>query len=257
MVRYQVILAYDGTAFLGFQRQSEGRTVQQVVEDALRALGWQGQSILAAGRTDTGVHASGQVIAFDLDWRHSLEDLRNALNDRLPADVAVRSAKATNAGFHPRYDAYARRYRYRIYCERVRDPLRDRYAWRVWPAVNLSELQAAAERIVGTFDFAAFGTPPQADGSSVRTILQASWKADGLGLLFEILSEAFLYHMVRRLVYFQVSIAQGKAKLAELDCLLRSGGQDKQPLIHGLAPPCGLELVEVCYLPHIIDEPGV
>ena len=91
MALYQVILSYDGTNFLGFQRQSNGRTVQGVVENALNNIGWQGCSILAAGRTDSGVHASGQVIAFDLDWNHANLDLQRALNANLPNDVAVRS----------------------------------------------------------------------------------------------------------------------------------------------------------------------
>src|SRR5512139_1092885 len=96
MARYQVILAYDGAEFFGFQRQARGqkqRTVQAVVEAALHQLGWQGETILASGRTDTGVHASGQVVAFDLDWAHSPEALRSALNAHLPPDAAVQSVR--------------------------------------------------------------------------------------------------------------------------------------------------------------------
>ena len=92
MARYQVTLAYDGTSFLGFQRQGEVRTVQLEVEKALRELGWQQDTLLAAGRTDTGVHASGQVIAFDLDWGHDPQALCRALNAKLPKDVAARAA---------------------------------------------------------------------------------------------------------------------------------------------------------------------
>ena len=143
MARYQVILVYDGTEFFGFQRQARERTVQGIVEDALRQIGWHGRTILAAGRTDTGVHASGQVIAFDLDWAHSTDDLRNGLNANLPADVAVHQVILGRPDFHPRYDAIARRYRYQIYCQSHRDPLRERYAWRVWPALRCEELQQA------------------------------------------------------------------------------------------------------------------
>ena len=90
MAHYKIILAYDGTEFLGFQRQLEGRTVQATVESALRKIGWNGASITAAGRTDTGVHASGQVVAFEHNWSHSEDDLRDALNANLPLDVAAR-----------------------------------------------------------------------------------------------------------------------------------------------------------------------
>ncbi len=101
MERYQLILAYDGTLFSGFQRQGKQRTVQLVLEEALRQIEWQEKSILCAGRTDTGVHATGQVIAFSLEWHHSLEDLRNALNARLPEDMAILKVETAQADFHP------------------------------------------------------------------------------------------------------------------------------------------------------------
>ena len=115
MARYQIILAYDGTDFQGFQRLKGGRSVQGEVEAALRRLNWAGKAILSAGRTDAGVHASGQVIAFDLDWAHSPETLRQALNAYLPEDVAAQAVKLAAPGFHPRYDALARTYHYRIF----------------------------------------------------------------------------------------------------------------------------------------------
>ncbi|MRR32810.1 tRNA pseudouridine(38-40) synthase TruA, partial [bacterium] len=93
MARYQVILAYDGTDFQGFQRQANTRTVQGVVETALAILGWQGRTLLLAGRTDSGVHGAGQVVAFDLEWLHSPDELGRAINAHLPADVAVRSVQ--------------------------------------------------------------------------------------------------------------------------------------------------------------------
>ena len=161
MERYQVILAYDGSHYKGFQRQANARSVQGVVEDALRKLGWQGKSILAAGRTDTGVHATGQVIAFELEWNHGSQDLQTALNALLPSDVVAREVRQVCPSFHPRYDASWRKYFYRIYCQPVRQPLLEPYAWRVWPAVELNALQEAARPLVGKHDFGAFGSPPQ------------------------------------------------------------------------------------------------
>ena len=103
MARYQVKIAYDGSEFFGFQRQGETRTVQLEIENSLRSLGWEGKTIFAAGRTDTGVHASGQVVAFDFEWKHSDESLLKAMNANLPKDVAVHAEKVADKSFHPRF----------------------------------------------------------------------------------------------------------------------------------------------------------
>jgi tRNA pseudouridine38-40 synthase len=249
MERYQVILAYDGTDFCGFQRQTgkaDSRTVQSTFETALQTLGWQGHSLLAAGRTDTGVHASGQVVAFDLEWKHSLEALQAALNANLPRDVAVRSVALAAPGFHPRYDAIARRYQYRILPQPVRDPLGERFAWRVWPAPLLSRLGEVASLLPGTYDFAAFGTSPRPAGSTFRSVIRADWWEQGADMVFEIIANAFLYRMVRRLVSFQVRVGQGEVEPGVLLQLLEGGV--RLP-VKGLAPPQGLTLVEVIYSP--------
>lgn len=243
MARYKVILVYDGTAFKGMQRQAEARTVQAVVEDALRKISRQGLSIIAAGRTDSGVHASGQVIAFDLDWRHSEQDLLNAVNANLPEDVAARQVSEVNAKFHPRYDALARRYRYETYCQPLRDPLRDRYAWQVWPALDFELVQKASEALLGEHDFAAFGSPPTDGGSTIRRVSRAEWFQQDDRLSFEVVANAFLYRMVRRMVKLLVEIGQGVLELQIVNDLL----SDPQEMIQGLAPPQGLFLAEVTY----------
>lgn len=246
MARYQVILAYDGTRFAGFQRQAQARTVQGVMEAALRKLGWTGASILAAGRTDAGVHACGQVVAFDLDWTHPPEALGRALNAHLPADVAVRAVREAAADFHPRYQARARQYCYYLFSDPWPHPTRERYAWRVWPQPSAELLQRSAAVLVGRHDFAAFGRPMKPGASTVRTVRRAEWlpQADGLG--FRIVADAFLYHMVRRLVYVQVAVAQGRL---ELDAVRRAlhEGTPLPPQGQGLAPAKGLFLSAVCY----------
>jgi len=245
MARYQVILAYDGTGFQGFQRQgARARTVQAEVEAALRRLHWQGKSILYAGRTDAGVHASGQVIAFDLEWKHSPEALGRALNAHLAQDVAVMAVREVQPDFHPRYHAVGRAYAYRLYQAQDRDPLRDRYAWRVWPEVDVERLHRVAPLIEGRHDFGAFGAPMKPGRSTVRTVYRAFWEQleDGL-LCFRILANAFLYHMVRRLVYVQVLIGQAKLEPEALvDALER-----QRALPPGLAEPRGLVLERVYY----------
>ena len=136
MARYQLKIAYDGTNFSGYQRQGEKRTVQGEIEKALFRLNWTGQTIFAAGRTDTGVHASGQVISFDFEWTHGCEALQKALNALLPDDIAVHAVKVAADEFHPRYNATSRCYHYRIYCQPERNPLINRFSWQVWPPVK-------------------------------------------------------------------------------------------------------------------------
>ena len=244
MARYQIILAYDGTGLSGSQRQATARTAQSELENALRRLGWQERSVLLAGRTDSGVHASGQVAAFDLEWNHPLDELVRALNSNLPAEMAVSAAKIVSDDFHPRFDASSRRYRYRLYCQPIRDPLRERFAWRLWPSVDGDALQEAGKLFIGTHDFAAFGTPPRPGNSTIRTVVKAEWQNQGDEWTFEVQAEAFLYHMVRRLVYVQVAVGQGKFP-AQVIADLLEGRQRVVPA--GLVPANGLTLVEVTY----------
>jgi tRNA pseudouridine38-40 synthase len=242
--RYQLKLAYDGTRYCGFQRQAEDRTVQLVVEAALKKLGWNDESILFAGRTDTGVHASGQVISFDLDWNHSQEKLVHAINAYLPDDVAVSHAQIVDDSFHPRFDARVRTYRYRVVCSNTRQPLEERYAWRVWPKLDHSLLMQAAAVLPGVYDCAAFGTPPKKGGNTIRVIYDAKWEQeDDMHYQFTISANAFLYHMVRRIVFSQVKIGLSQMSLEELTKAINA----KEILRSGLAPANGLDLMEVRY----------
>jgi len=244
VVRYQIILAYDGTGLSGSQRQATARTAQSELENALRRLGWQGRSVLLAGRTDTGVHASGQVAAFDLEWNHPLDELVRALNSNLPMEMAVSAAKIVSDDFHPRFNATSRRYRYRLYCQPMRDPLRERFAWRLWPSVDGDALIEAGRLLIGTHDFAAFGTPPRPGNSTIRTVMRAEWRNQGDEWMFEVQGDAFLYHMVRRLVYVQAAVGQGKFP-AQVVADMLADRQRVAPA--GLAPANGLMLVEVTY----------
>lgn len=243
MARYQLILAYDGTEFYGFQRQGDTRTVQGVIENALRELDWQEDSILFAGRTDTGVHANGQVISFLLNWRHEDADLGNALNARLPADAAVRNISKVKAEFHPRYEATSRSYVYRIYQAPDRHPMLDRYAWRIWPVLNADALAKAADLFLGRHDFAAFGRPMKPGSTTTREVFESCWKKTEAGWEYTISANAFLYHMVRRLVFIQVETARSNLTLDAL----REGFDHPHLLNPGLAPAQGLSLDHVEY----------
>ncbi|MCJ7824835.1 MAG: tRNA pseudouridine(38-40) synthase TruA [Anaerolineales bacterium] len=245
LAAYKSIVAYDGTSFEGFQRQASGRrTVQETLEQALQNIGWQESSLRAAGRTDSGVHAQGQVIAYQLVWKHPPEDLTAAINAKLPFDVAVRKSLLAQKDFHPRFSAISRRYRYSLFIDKTRDPFRERYAWRIVAGPDTQSLNRAAEMIVGRHDFGAFGNAPRAEGSTVREIFEAVWDLQGDELQFEIEANAFLYHMVRRLVSALLAIGFGKMEMEELVAAV----QNPNPKWDGgLAPSRGLCLLNVKY----------
>jgi tRNA pseudouridine38-40 synthase len=245
MAVYKAIIAYDGTEFEGFQRLAAGsRTVQGALEGALGRLGWQGRSILAAGRTDAGVHARGQVVSFDLDWRHGVDALGVALNAHLPSDVSVREVREAEPGFHPRFSARWRRYRYTLIPVPARDPLAERFAWRVWPAPVLAPMQAAAGMLLGEHDFGAFGAAPIPGGHTRRQVRRAQWNGAEERAGFEIEANAFLHRMVRRLVAILVEIGCGREELGRVDELL----EHPEAFWSGKAAPArGLCLEAVIY----------
>jgi tRNA pseudouridine38-40 synthase len=256
MARYKLTLAYDGSNFNGSQRQASlktgasKRTVQGELEESLTKLGWTGHSVLISGRTDTGVHATGQVASADLHWSHTDSELLRALNSTLPADISVRSVQVVDAEFHPRFDATSRTYRYRLFCQPLRDPIRERFAWRVWPAIDGDGLVHAAKQLLGTHDFSAFGSPTTPKGTTVRTVMKAEWtQISEDEWRFDVQADAFLYRMVRRMVFVQAAVAQGKLPAEAIANAL--AGQvtvkSRSVLPSGLAPAHGLTLVEVEY----------
>ena len=243
MAHYKLILAYDGTNYNGFQRQAIKTSVQATFEEALRRLGWQGRAIMPSGRTDSGVHAKGQVVSFNLDWNHPDYALQNALNAFLPADIAVQSVQQVAPDFHPRYDALSRRYRYQLYWQSARDPLRDRYAWRLERKPELSMMQAAANDLLGEHNFIAFGKALKEDGTTIRRIYSADWVEEEDGMSFTIIGNAFLYHMVRRIVYVLVRIGLGELPVETV----RLGLENLSTGIVSLAPARGLTLEAVTF----------
>jgi tRNA pseudouridine38-40 synthase len=221
--RFRVKLAYDGTGFHGSQYQPELRTVQGEVEKALRKLAWQEKTVLFAGRTDAGVHAAGQVVAFDFEWDHTEKELNQALNAVLPQDISAVQVSRTKSDFHPRYDGFV---------------------WRVWPEIDVKLMRRASRSLLGSHDFAALGNPHQPGGSTVRNINRIAWKKQGEVLVFKVVGNAFLYHMIRRIVIVVVKIGQGKAPANALENYLSN---PSGPPSQGLAPANGLSLVEVRY----------
>ncbi len=221
-MRIKAVIAYDGTDYHGFQRQSPDRepSIQGTLEGALSKIGQAGV-VLGAGRTDAGVHASGQVIAFDVNWRHGLEDLQRALNATLPADIAVLDLEQTADTFHPRYDAVSRAYRYRIENTRVRNPLAVRYALDVPQALDVEAMRWAVAYTIGDHDFAAFGQPTVGE-STTRSMYRADVIADGSTIAITLQANGFLYRMVRRIVGTLIPIGRGEQPPEDFDRILKS-----------------------------------
>jgi tRNA pseudouridine38-40 synthase len=243
-LRIKAVIAYDGTEYHGFQRQSSDRepSIQGTLEGALSKIGQSGE-VLGAGRTDAGVHASGQVIAFDVNWRHGLDDLQRALNATLPVDIAVLDLEQTADTFHPRYDAVSRAYRYSISNARVRNPLMMRYALHLPQVLDVEAMRRAVAYTIGEHDFAAFGQPTVGE-STTRSMHRADVIADGSTIAIELQANGFLYRMVRRIVGTLIPIGRGEQPPEEFDRILQSIDPNRAgPAV----APNGLCLIAVNY----------
>jgi tRNA pseudouridine38-40 synthase len=247
VARYRATLAYDGSIYVGFQRQAGGlRTIQGEVESAIAQVTGQQVTVVGAGRTDTGVHAEGQVIAFDVEWRRDDKTLMRALNATLPEDIALQDIRQ-HEGFHPRFDAVARIYRYTLVSAAQRQPLLRKGAWRLTGALDDRAIRDACECLLGRHDFGAFGHAPQGD-NTVREVYRSEWVTQamphGKHHVYHIEANAFLQHMVRRIVGMLVEVGRGRMSVAIFQDALANG-----VMVNGvtLAPPQGLVLESVRY----------
>lgn len=248
-MRLAALVEYDGTAYAGYQLQKTGRTIQGQLEGALAVITGQQVRVTAAGRTDAGVHALGQVVHLTVNWGHSLGDLQRAWNASLPQDIAVRAVAQVAPSFHARFSARSRAYRYRVYDGPVRRPLLSRYAWHVRRPIDAGRMDEAAALLVGQHDLATFGRAPQGE-NTVRTVLVARCRAEGELVSIEIEADAFLQHMVRRVAATLVAVGRERLSLAQFSDIM--GARDPRRAA-GLAPPNGLCLVAVRYDPGVVD----
>lgn len=247
MARYRLTLAYDGTDFLGWQRQADGqgRTVQGELEAALaRLAGGEPVSVAGAGRTDAGVHALGQVASFDLSREVAPRELQRALNGLLPEDVRVLAAAEAPEGFHARRDALSKRYRYELQCGGVLLPQRRRQAgWIPW-TLDPARVAAAAALYVGRHDFASLASSGGSVRTTTRTVARSEARFDGEILVYETEGDGFLRKMVRSMVGGLVAAGRGAASIDDLARALAARDRRAWP------PPAearGLTLVSVAY----------
>jgi tRNA pseudouridine38-40 synthase len=240
-------LQFDGTDFVGWQRQREGRTVQQEFEAVLARLAGHAVPVYAAGRTDSGVHALGMGVSFSLPDRWTPSALLRALNALLPRDCFVVGVAEALDGFHARRSATARQYRYLIGTDRLaRSPFRRPFEWALGEVVDEARLSAAATRVIGSHDFKAFAVARPDRPHTRCEIGTARWERRPCdqGFSFEIGADRFLHHMVRMLVGTMVDIARDHRPMEDLDRLLaREPGVVTSPP----APPQGLYFVTASY----------
>jgi tRNA pseudouridine38-40 synthase len=244
VVRIAVGVEYDGSAYAGWQVQSGLATVQQVTERALAQIAAQPVSLTCAGRTDTGVHACGQVAHFDTDSLRSMRSWVLGTNSELPSDVSVSWARVVPAHFHARFSAEARTYRYLIVNRLARPALlASRAAW-VHRPLDHERMEQAAQGLVGEHDFSAFRAAGCQARSPVRRLERITVERCGERILIEVTANAFLHHMMRNIAGLLISIGKGQAPVEWAREVL--AGRDRS-VNAATAPAAGLYLLSVRY----------
>ena len=260
MNSFKITLAYDGTDFVGWQRQASGRSIQRLLEGALRELDGRDITVTGAGRTDAGVHALGQVASFALERAIEPAVLVRALNARLPDTVRVWSASRVAPTFNARFDARAKRYRYRIYNGPLISPFDRQYAWHVSGSLDPDAMADAARRLEGRHDFAAFQGAGSEVATTERTVTTSRVGADASIrpgaedaedtppsvhlIIYDVIADGFLRHMVRNIVGTLVDVGLGRRMPESIDAVLATRDRSAAGQT---APARGLFLVAVEY----------
>lgn len=247
LTRFRLTLHYDGAAFHGWQVQPDVRTVQGDIEAVLERISGGHRTLVGSGRTDTGVHATGQVAAVDLPAHWTARKLRGALNALLAGDVWVESVTEADPDFHPRFDAVARTYRYRVGTEPgTASPFHRRWCWPLGEAPDTGVLRSTSALLVGDHSFRAFAKTGQPERGDRCTVEAASWDPwEDLGVSFTVTANRYLHHMVRYLVGTLVEMGLGRRDPGEMHALLHD--PDTDLTTSPPAPPEGLFLTRVDY----------
>ncbi|MBL6958334.1 MAG: tRNA pseudouridine(38-40) synthase TruA [Rhodospirillales bacterium] len=245
MTRFKLTIEYDGGPFVGWQRQENGLGVQQVMEQAIAAFSGETVTLHGAGRTDTGVHALGQVAHIDLAGDHAADTVQNAINFHMkPAPVAVLSAEVVPPDFEARFDAKERAYLYRITNRRSPLALDKGRSWRVPQALDAGAMHEAAQGLIGRHDFSTFRAATCQAKSPLKTLDQLAVSRDGETISITARARSFMHHQVRNMVGTLKLVGEGKWTAADVKTALEACDRTKGG---PTAPPDGLYLVEVVY----------
>ena len=244
MRNVRILVAYDGSAFYGWQRQDGFETVQEALEEALLALTGEHITIRGSGRTDTGVHALGQVANFHIESRLNDNRLWHALNAYLPSGVTIRSLETCRDDFHAQYDACGKRYIYLVRTHRYPLPFGQSFTHFIRDPLDLAAMRAAAEVLSGTHDFRAFSNAGSPRKTSVRRVSTIRILARRESLAFVVSGSGFLYRMVRVIAGTLLEVGRGKLSPEKVAEILESGDRK---LAGATAPAEGLYLLSVRY----------
>lgn len=247
----KLVIAYDGTAWQGWQRQANGPTIQAAIEDAFVPLLGDAPTVTGAGRTDAGVHALGQVASVRVTSDLAVDSVRRALNSRLPPDIRVLTVEDAAPAFHARFDAVGKTYRYRIVTGEIVSPFDRWFVWHLPARLNTDAMREAAAHLCGRHDFAAFQSAHSSVTETVRTVTRLDLNPAGDGLMVEVHGDGFLRHMVRAIVGTLVDVGAGRRDPASVPSLIRSRNRHEAG---DTAPASGLTLVSVDY-PAGVDLP--
>jgi tRNA pseudouridine38-40 synthase len=240
----KVVLEYDGSGFAGWQQQAHGRTVEAELKRALRELTGNEHKVYAAGRTDAGAHAEGQVVSFEMDGRITPQRLVAALNARLPGDVSVLAAEVAPDGFHARYSARWRRYRYRYLDRKARPALERGRCWHVGGPLDVDAMSVAAKALVGKHDWTGYCSASEPPAGRVREMRSAKVARRGDFVELELVAEGFLRGLARSIAGALAEVGRGRKPPEWVGDVLRARDRRLAPRT---APAGGLTLMEVIY----------
>lgn len=226
--RWKITIEYDGSGFFGWQRQAEGTTVQQVIEEAIRAFSGETVTLNVAGRTDTGVHALGQVAHFDLEKDFEPHAICGAINYHVrPHRVSILAAEAVSQEFHARFSAKSRSYRYLLVNRHAPLAIRAGHAWHYPRPLTLAPMQKAAALLIGKHDFSTFRASHCQANSPIRTLDVLDVSQHGDDYLFEVKARSFLYHQVRNMVGTLVMVGSGQWSIQDFETAFRAADRTK------------------------------
>jgi len=241
----KLLIEYDGTNYQGWQVQPKGPTIQGILEEKIGLLTGQSVQLFGSGRTDSGVHALGQVAHFKTQSQMDTHTIQRALNSLLPHDIVIQKAEEVDEGFHARKYSKSKIYEYRILNRNLRSAFHRGYVWHIPQKLNLTEMKKATQSLIGEHDFSAFRTVGSPTRTTVRRVIRAEWKRGRDGLIrFEIEANGFLKQMVRSIIGTLVEIGKGRMEAAEIREILNSRDRKEAG---PTAPAQGLFLKEVKY----------
>jgi len=245
-MRFKIIIEYDGTPFVGWQKQENGRSVQASIESAIEKLFDEKITIFGAGRTDAGVHAIGQTAHFDVSKKNfDTYIIKNALNDHLrPLPISILNVEKVNEKFHSRFDAIQRKYLYRIINRKSPLTIEKGRAWQVHKTLNIDPMKDCIPLIVGKHDFTTFRSAHCQSDSPIKTIDEVKITQSDENIFFGISAKSFLHHQVRSIVGSLKMVGEGSWSINDFDIALKSKDRSK---CGALAPSEGLYFMEVKY----------